>query len=277
MDRILLATDLTARSDRAFDRAVRLAQAHCAALRVIHAVDTSLLLARFVKQELREAKAHLESEIREATDRVPKVVAKVSGGDPDTVIIEDAKAERADLIILGSPDYGRLSAAFRGTTADRVIRAAPCPVLTVKTRPRRDYASVVVALDKGAPSRRALEFALQLCPRAQFSAVHIDETSGGASRSPRGTRQKQDVRRSLNEILQAAQSARPASGNSAGPKLVIRRGAARNLLQEAIEALEPDLVVIGTHARTGVSKLFLGSMAEALLGSLRCDALVARA
>ena len=274
--RILLATDLTAGSDRAFDRAAQLARTPGVALKIFHAVDTNLLLPRFAKQELQDAKARLALEIRDATDRSLKVVAEVASGDPDTAIVEAAKATRSDLIIIGSADYRGLSAALRGTTVDRVVRAAPCPVLVVKVRPRRDYASIVVAVDTGAPSRRALEFALRLFPGARFDIVHIDETSGDA-RPTRGA--KQDIRRSIDEVVRFACEAahRPPPGEPGGPKLVIANGSARELLQKEIEAREPDLVVIGTHARKGVSKLFLGSVAEALLARLRCDMLVARA
>ncbi len=276
LDRIFLATDLTALSDRAFDRAVQLARAQRAELRVFHAIDTSLLLPRFVKQELREAKAHLETEIREATDQPLKIVAQVASGDPDVAIVERAKAARANLIVLGAPDYRKLSAAFRGTTVDRVVRAAPCPVLTVKTRPRREYASIVAAVDLGTPSSLALASALRLFPQARFSILHIDDAPAGASGA---RRHKEEVKRGIVEMVRTACAAahRPPPGDAAGPKVLIRNGVTRDSLQGEIEALEPDLLVIGTHARTGVSKLFLGSMAEALLGGLRCDTLVARA
>ena len=62
-----------------------------------------------------------------------------------------------------------------------------------------------------------------------------------------------------------------------GPIVVVEAGKASKALQKHAAQLAPDLVVLGTHGRTGVSKMFLGSVAEALLDVLAQDVLVARA
>jgi nucleotide-binding universal stress UspA family protein len=63
-------------------------------------------------------------------------------GEPAETIIEAAKEWRADAIVLGSDSRGRLAHFLLGSTADTVIRRAPCPVLTVRqqtepVKPRR--------------------------------------------------------------------------------------------------------------------------------------------
>jgi len=279
LQRILFASDLTAYSDRAFDRSVMLAKEHEATLRILHVVDSSLLLPQFVKQDIREAKARLERETRESgADKRFEVSVKASSGEADKAIVEEASVMQTDLIVMGLADYATFSAVFRGTTIDRVVRGAGCPVLTVKTRPRRNYGSIVVAVDQGEPSRHALEFALRIFPNARFTVIHIDEEpsaeAGKAAKSG-----DPEIRHQIEDMVRArcAATRRPSPGAPDGPTLITKSGRAEELLQEEIARLDPELVVLGTHGRTGVPRMFLGSVAETLLGLLPRDMLVVRA
>jgi nucleotide-binding universal stress UspA family protein len=277
--RILLASDLTAYSDRAFDRAVKLTEQFKANLRILHVVDSSLLPAQHAEQNIREAKIRLEREVRESgAGELADVLVKPSSGEADKVILEEASVLQADLIVMGLAAHATFAAVFGGTTIDRVIRGAHCPVLTVKTRPRRDYGSIMVAVDGGEPSRRALEFALRGFPSARFTILHIDEksTASAAKTEQPGS---PEIRHQVEDMVRArcAAAGRPNPGAPDGPTLITKAGRARDLLQEEIARLDPDLVVLGTHGRAGVSRMFLGSVAETLLEVLARDVLVARA
>jgi nucleotide-binding universal stress UspA family protein len=273
---IVLASDLTAYSDRAFDRAVLLAEQHKANLRILHVVDSSLLPPQYAKQNIREAKTLLERELRESgAGKQVDVAVLPSNGEADKVILEMASVLQADLIVMGLAAHATFSAVFGGTTIDRVVRGARCPILTVKTRARRNYGSIVVAVDSGEPSRHALEFALRMFPNAQFTIIHIDETAAGKavqSGAPETRHQVEDMVRT-----RCAAAGRPNPGTPGGPKLITKTGRAKDLLQEEIARLDPDLVVLGTHGRAGMSRMFLGSVAETLLEVLPRDVLVARA
>jgi nucleotide-binding universal stress UspA family protein len=263
--RILLAADMTARDDRAFDRAVMLARAHRATLCVAHVIDSSLLTGPLLKRELRDAQTRLEREVEESGARTTcDVTTKALGGDPSEAIVSYASASDADFIVMGSGDYGNIGAAFRGTTVDQVIRAAACPVLAVKARPRRAYAMIVVAVDRSEHSMRALEVALNLLPKAQITVIHVDE--GARSRAP--------LRKELEQAV--ALACARVSPSSKTPSIVVKRGRAVDVLVREIDRIDPDLIALGTHGRTGVRKLFLGSIAELLLGTLPCDAVIAR-
>ncbi len=56
----------------------------------------------------------------------------VEVGRPDEVILKLAKSYGADLVVVGSHGYGTLGKMLIGSTADRVLRRAPCPVLVVR-------------------------------------------------------------------------------------------------------------------------------------------------
>ncbi|MBP6012093.1 MAG: universal stress protein [Alphaproteobacteria bacterium] len=262
---ILLATDLTAFSDRAFDRALLLAEEQKAKLRVLHVIDSNLLPAELVQESIAEAKAILERDVRECVSgQLVEASVKAATGAADTVVVEEASKMPADLIVMGLAQHGTVSAMVRGTTIDRVVRASACPVLAVKRRARRAYGSILVSVDGGEPSRHALTVALRAFPGAKISIVHADESGQLGARH-----QVEDmVRVKCQELGVAGQG---------GPQLIVKSGRAVGVLQRVIAESNPDLVIFGTHGRKGVARAFLGSVAETLLEVLTADALVVRA
>lgn len=271
--RILVASDLTANGDRAFDRAVLLAQEHHAAVRFLHVVDASLLPASCVRRDLREAQARLEHEVQESgVGQKLEVSVTVASGSTDRVVIDEAKAMPADLVVMGLSQDASLAILVRGTTVDRVVRGAPCPVLVVKTRARRAYAAIVVAVDLAEPSRRALELALRLFPAARFTIVHVDDATAADQAAD------SECRRLIEDMVGTALKAagRDGSGAADGTALVFAAGVAAPALLELATRSSADLVVLGTHGRAGLSGLLLGSVAEDVLEALHQDVLVAR-
>ncbi|WP_298723800.1 universal stress protein [uncultured Ferrovibrio sp.] len=269
--RILVASDLTANTDRAFDRAVLLAETSGASLCVLHAVDADILPERYINLNLREAQASLERELRDA--ELPahiQTTLKVVPGKAPEAILQEAGAMSADLIVMGVSTDLSLTGLLRGTTIDKVVRRAPCPALVVKVRPRRPYRHVAIAVDLGAPSRQALDLALGKFPGAKFCVLHVDETGDAA---------KAEERRNLIADMVTARCATAGCGvpgKPGGPELVFGSGRATAVLQEQIDRLDPDLVVIGTHGKDGVGNVLLGSVAEAMLDLLRCDVMALR-
>lgn len=278
--RILMASDLTAYADRAFDRAVLLARAHGAALSFLHVVDASLLPASYVRRGLRKAQAALEHEVKDSgADQDLTVSVKAASGDADRVVIDEARAMRADLIVIGLSQDSTLTSIVRGTTVDKVVRGAPCPVLVAKTRARRAYANVAVAFDPAEGSRRALDLALRLFPSTRLTVIHVDE-SAPAERTTDVALDAAGLesRRQITDLVAAACTAAGRGGPGApdGPALTFAGGKAALAVHEQVVRLNPDLVVLGTHGRTGVSGLLLGSVAESLLEALPQDVLVTR-
>lgn len=278
--RILLATDLTAYTDRAIDRAVILATQSRAAIRLIHATDPGVLPEYYLKGSMRQAQARLEQEVRDSgIDKTIDITVKVVSGNAESVVVDEAQAMRADIIIMGLSQDISLTGMVRGTTIDKVVRRAQCPVLVVKTRARRPYERIVVAIDLAEPSRRALDFALTRFPGATISIVHADESAAAAGSDVQSHGISVERRHQIEDMVAARFAAAGRSGArpDEGPTFSFSNGRAVNVVPEQIRELNPDLVVIGTHGRTGVSNFFLGSVAEALVEVLRRDVLVVRA
>lgn len=135
---IILATDLGPASAAATDEAFRLAAALGAQLLAVSVIDPRTLQlpgGRFrsrVDQErgrLEEAAAELVLRGRRA--QVPTSFL-IWEGDPAESIVDAAKSEGADIIVVGSHGRAALGRALIGSVSDQVVRHAPCPVMVVR-------------------------------------------------------------------------------------------------------------------------------------------------
>jgi nucleotide-binding universal stress UspA family protein len=276
---ILVACDLTANTDRAFDRAAQLALSSRAALTFVHAIEPGVLPPAFVQKNIGDARATLENELRASglgQDVATSIEVRV--GRKEAVVVELAKAAAADLIVMGLSHDASLTGLVRGTTIDKVVRQAHCPVLVVKTRARHRYAKIAVAIDLSEASRRGLDIALREFPDASFSLIHVEEgyKSGSlAAPAPVSSERRHQIQDMVSARLLAAARV-PGHPLASAPELILETGGTISTLQQAVARIAPDLLVIGTHGRTGMSNLFLGSVAEALLDVVPLDILVVR-
>ncbi len=130
-----------------------------------------------------------------------------------------------------------------------------------------EFKHILVPVDFGEPSQRALREAVSLAQRfaSQLTLVHVYEIPVYAyTGTPYVTTDlfgpiEEAAREHLQRTLVEVQSKVPAA------KSVLRRGAPSTEILAAIEELRPDLVVIGTHGRKGVSHALLGSVAEKIV------------
>lgn len=281
MQRILMATDLTARSDRALARAVGLAREHGSALTIVHVVDDDLpaLLAEAQAQAATDSVRAQLASLAPADDT--PVSTEVVSGRAYVGILDLAAQYDADLIVLGMHRADSFKDMFRGTTAERVIRAGSAPVLLVKAPASDAYRRIMVGVDFSVYSRRAMEFAITFAPGGEFHLVHAYDVPfkgflyGADSRREVGTQH----RAQFEHMIETEMVSFLDSLETPPPKLerVMQEGPVRDVIHQQIGRLNPDLLVIGTHGRTGVAHAFLGSVAEDLLREPPCDVLAVKA
>jgi len=141
-ERILVPTDFSAGSERAWAIARQLAERLGAELILFHVVVEAPLFsegpftmehARSVFSKAREwADTTLGEWTAAATASGLRARSIVGTGAPTKEIIATAGLEHADLIVMGTQGRGGLDRALLGSVAERVLRLAPCPVLTVR-------------------------------------------------------------------------------------------------------------------------------------------------
>ena len=140
--RLLLPTDFSPSSARAEAEGVRLARECKAEIVVLHVVAemymygsgrvkiAELMTVRAAR--LTAAKRALEDRIADLRSRGVRVRGVLRSGSAHRQIIETARRERCDMIVMATRGRGRVARWLLGSTAERVIRLAPCPVLTVR-------------------------------------------------------------------------------------------------------------------------------------------------
>ena len=196
-------------------------------------------------------------------------------------ILALAEQTEAEMIVLGIHRDDGSREMFRGTTVERVIRTGRAPTLLVKDRVAHPYRRVMVAVDFTVYSRRAIEFAVNFVPDGEFHLVHAYDVPfrgflyGRSSRSEVGKQQEAEFENMIEGEMKSFLSALGQDAPSFDT--ILQEGTVREVIHRQIGRLKPDLLVIGTHGRTGVARALLGSVAEDLLNAPPCDVLAVKA
>lgn len=279
--RLLCATDLSSRSDRAVRRAAVLAKETEAELVLLSVVDDDrpeLLLAserRDVTNQLADQALGMP-EIQGLTPRL-----RVEVGDPFDAIIRATDEEKADLVVMGEHRRRLLRDMFIGTTIERVMRLGGRPVLMVNRPSERPYRQVLAAVDISEPSASALRAATRLgfAKRGDLTVFHAFLQPGRGSMVLAGLTSEAIAGHVTATAVQArtdvSQYLRRLDVDL-GPQLppiVVHEGTPAEALKETVARLSPDLVVMGTRAHGAIGRLLLGSTAEEALRTLDCDVL----
>lgn len=127
--KLMCATDLWARSDRALQKALWLAEVSDAQLLLLHVVDGELPL-RIAGRKADLARGALEWRLRDTAAFSQRPAISVRVGNPQQTIIRVARDWRADMVVLGAAS-ARVFDRIRGTTAERLASEARCPALVV--------------------------------------------------------------------------------------------------------------------------------------------------
>jgi nucleotide-binding universal stress UspA family protein len=207
-------------------------------------------------------------------------------GRPADLIVDEARRFRADLIVMGSRGRGAIASALLGSVSAEVVDRAPCPVLVARGR---TLTHIVLAEDGSAVSASGADVvtdtpALRALPVTVVSVVDapFPSTVANSDAGPSVGAAIQAYYESLPALREATAKIADdrafqltAAGISATAE--VREGDAAQQLIAAAVAKGADCIVIGSHGRTGISRLVLGSVARAVLFNAPCSVLIVRA
>jgi universal stress protein A len=192
-------------------------------------------------------------------------------GTEHSAILQAAERVDAGLIVVG---HGSQEHSLSGTS-ERVVRHAHCPVLVA--RPTRK-GCVLAATDFSDPANPAIEAAASEAARRglDLNLIHAIDlvpyfvVSDGMVPATLSADFSKEMYQTLQTRLDEC-SARVSAKQS-----LLVTGSADTEILSASASLPADLVVVGTHGRSGLSRLALGSVAEAVVRGARCSVLVVR-
>jgi diguanylate cyclase (GGDEF)-like protein len=212
-----------------------------------------------------------------ATPGAEGVVCHTLGGNASWAINRVAEEVGADLIVVGATRHGTLARTILGTTGQRVLRSAPAPVLVLRSPLPAGFGRILLTTDLSELSARAHDAALALLDAlgwaedAELRSLLVT-WFGFVVPPPLSEDAAQGIAEGeLERFLEQRRAANPAHPQVSA---VVRVGdAAKEIVAEAAE-WSADLVVLGTHGRSGTERFFLGSVAEGALRGALCSVLL---
>ena len=289
--KILAATDLSPASDEALRQASARARSAGAEIAVCLAIPGELgvhPLFPHHNQAEAEAMGRRRVQAEEALRaRVSDLVGDesvelfIESGWPHVQVLRIAEDWGADPIVVGARGGTGLARMLLGSTAERIMRHAHCPVLIA--RPAGGGGRIVVGTDFSDPALPAVHAAAAEARRTggAITIVHAIEDLLLASGYPGpgllaplwiGS---PELRREMEQAARQRLADALASAGATGVAEVGTGGAAAVLVATA-EQLDADLVVVGTAGRTGLRRMLLGSVAESVARLAPCSVLVVR-
>lgn len=278
LQRVLLATDLSARCDRALDRAAQLVQQYGAELVALHVLDPAASPDQTLAwigganhpQLLQVAAQQLSRDLGQVD--VPVALRLGASNDVAAKVVETAAREHAELVVTAVSQGGPLRQFLLGSTVERLAKSLLQPLLVVRKRPHGPYQRVLVASDFSPCSRHALRTAAQLFPSCELVVYHACMTTlvGLVDSPPTGASLEAEQREC------AAFVAACALPEHVKVRCVVEEGAVESVLARYVRRHDVELVVMGSQGRSAVMSLLLGSTATRLLEWLPCDTLLVR-
>jgi nucleotide-binding universal stress UspA family protein len=290
--RILVPTDFSRAASEALCYAVPLARQIGGEISLLHVLDWPVVPAALGAAMTDEAK--LTGAAKQALDELarttvpPALLEKtlVRVGRAYQNISESARGLRMDLIVIATQGRTGLKRALLGSTAERVVRHATCPVLTVRSvagakspglkskslAPRINR--ILVPVDFSPRSKAAVRYAADLARtmRARLGLLHVvaplplNATRHRAEIRQYDAEMKIEARRQL-----AALAAIVPKGIKA--EALLEQGVPQQSILAAAREWRSDLIVLPTRGLTGVKYIVLGSTAEAVVRHAHCPVL----
>ena len=286
--RILCATDLSSASAPAWNFAQRLARPSGARLILLHvvpfvpvpiegAIDAETY-QRLVEDDRQNALEELDRLSRSVADGAGADV-RVEEGPPAPRILEAAEREGADLIVVGTHGRTGLDRLLVGSVAEHVVHLATRPVVTVRPtaggEPSGSLTRILYPTDFSETAERAWPWVKVLAEAtgASVELLHVvrevvtDREVDPAILARAAELIRQDARRTADAFVE--RSGLPASRVT----IHLAGGVEADQISHFAAARHADLVVMGTHGRTGFLRLALGSVARRVLHHAPCPVL----
>jgi nucleotide-binding universal stress UspA family protein len=280
---IVHPTDFSPPSAKAFELACALAHEQGARLIVLYVLPPPTSHGEVVARRQEDFSPDLWNELRSIRDPADAVHVEhwLRSGDVVEEIVDAAKESGCKLIVVGTHGRGGVGRVLMGSVAEKLLRSAPCPVVTLKATPGADahtklahVETILHPTDFSADSEAAFRLACSLAKDfgAAVQVLHVgapplvSPIMGVVPVAPE--RLREDLTAQLKSIVAPA----PVRVTH---QLIFKSDTGGAILKAA-EATKADLIVMGTHGRSGARRLLLGSVAEHVVRNAVCPVLTVK-
>ena len=269
-DRILFPTDGSTGASTVTDRVLDLAEAHEATLHVLNVADTKHDSVTRIGTEIvdtleSEGEEIVASVARRASDRGISNVSNVVQGDVPEAIA--AYADQSDIDLIAMPARGRsgVEEALLGSVTERVLRRASVPVLALRPdgTTRDPYRDILVPTDGSDCADEAVDLGASMASEYDATLHLLSVVAAGGLGVELGSERQSDaLEERANQIVSEAADAAERASIPSVVEATERNDSVADAVREYVTANDVDLVVAGTHGRTGVERYLLGSVTE---------------
>ena len=289
---ILTATDFSEYSKVALDICLGVSRCMKTKLYVLHTIekfphDYRHLLSRAAhadtKQKLeeeavRKISAMIPAELLESGDVIPIV----RFGKPFLEIIQVAKEKKVDLLAVGTRGRAGMHRIILGSVAERIVRKADCPVMVIRGRKDVGFKRIIVPIDLSDCSRIALEYAVATA-RAHSSKLTILHVYEGSYVEPyikaaNSEEEADEIMKEIERVNETKYDEFLTTVDLSGVEYekLLKKGIPETDIVETAMEQQANLIVMGTHGRSGIKHILIGSTAEEVVRTVHCDIIIVK-
>lgn len=290
--KIVVPTDFSETAETAINMASEIAAWYRAQLDVVNVVDATVYA--YAGYPFAALSNELTTGAEEALRKLKLPPAAkgltvnryVLSGTPAAEINAHAARHKADLIVMGTHGYGTVARFFLGSVADKVLHTAECPVLITKApkgkvkhpkKKQKAISRVLFPTDFSETANLALKRAVALVEDfdAELFVLHVvdDTLISTHVQTERELILKELRAHALEEMKKGLPVHLLENFDTVG---AVKRGEPGKAIAAYAETHACDLIVMGSHGRTGVKRALLGSVADKVVRQAKCGVFIER-
>ena len=268
IEKLMVATDGSKYSESAIREAISLAKICSSNLIAVSVVKTNLefdsVLPQFVEKAEQDAIKHLESVKAQAAKEGVSCITIVSRSEePYEDIVRHASKNNVDMIIMGTHGKTEMKRLMMGSVTALVIGHAPCKILVLPLNAKVECKNVLIATDGSKYSEAAASEALGIAKRCGSSLIVMSVASSDAEIAL--------AKDNVNKVAEAAEK------EGIKTTSVVTEGKPYEVIIEISKQNKADLIIVGSHGRTGLARLLMGSVTERVIGLAEVAVLIVKA
>jgi len=287
VERLLLSTDGSEYSEGAIREAIKLAKKCSSKLWVMSVVESNpefeALAPQITEKAGKTAREHIEAlQARAKKEGVDCNGIVHQGEDSYKYIVDEAAKNKISMIVMGRRGRTGLRRLMMGSVTSRVIGHAPCNVLVVPRAAKVEFKNILVATDGSKYSAAAASEAIGLAKRnkSKLTVISVvpselmtptDIEFSMPQRELIAEKEMHEAEKNAKAVKDAAQK------EGVAVQAFVMSGKPSDAIIETARERGADLIILGSHGKTGIERLLMGSVAERVIVLAACAVLVVKA
>jgi nucleotide-binding universal stress UspA family protein len=279
--KILVAIDGSESSLHALRESLKLATVEKSWVTVVSVIpryegDLGSMWVNNIKESMRKPCAIALSEAEKIAKEERVMIKTVcEEGEIYERIVDLAYAENSDLIVMGRKGMSRIEKTLMGSVTSRVIGHSDKDVLVVPEGSHIGWKNILIATDGSKYSEVATSRATDVAKSygSNLKIVSVVDVPAEYYAHIKGLEAAEELIRDARRFAEAVK--KKAEAEAIPSEIFIKEGEAPKMISDLAGEQNIDVIIIGTHGRTGLRRLLMGSVTEGVIGHAPCPVLVA--